>query len=418
MDFSLPYTEEQERFRKEVREWLTQNVPSDLKDPVDPRDFTLDLNQRWREVHKALGSKGWLYPTFAKEYGGGGLTGDHETIITEEMHRAGVPSNFTSDNTLPPMMVWGTEEQLEKFLKPVISGEKTVWNKLTEPNGGADLANVQGTATRDGDDWLLTGEHVYVSGRGKPGFLLGPMKTDPDAPRHRNLGYFIIPVPDWDPQTGATGLEGLTIKEMNLINGHDQHNIVLNEVRIPGDHLFGGENQGWQVAGTTMESEHGGRGKAFPIDTTINNLINYSLAGADKDAKGTITNPILHQTAMDAVIESHVQGLLLKRVYWMYQNRSEISWQSGVANVHGRESSLRIEKKVRDVYGPYSLLNSHDPEAPHKGMQEVNHRNRAGQNHAGGSTNIGKVVLARRIGISRTQERPAPTPATATTKGA
>ena len=82
MDFSLPYTEEQERFRKEVREWLTQNVPSDLKDPVDPRDFTLDLNQRWREVHKALGSKGWLYPTFAKEYGGGGLTGDHETIIT------------------------------------------------------------------------------------------------------------------------------------------------------------------------------------------------------------------------------------------------------------------------------------------------------------------------------------------------
>ena len=165
MDFALPYTEEQERFRKEVRGWLNENVPADLKDPVDPRDFTIELNQRWREVHKALGQKGWLYPSFPKEYGGGGLSGDHETIITEEMDRAGVPSNFTSDNTLPPMQVWGTDEQKERFLKPIVTGEKTVWNKLTEPNGGADLANVQGTAVRDGDDWLLSGEHVFVSER-------------------------------------------------------------------------------------------------------------------------------------------------------------------------------------------------------------------------------------------------------------
>ena len=413
MDFSLPYTEEQERFRKEVRGWLNENVPADLKDPVDSRDFTLELNQRWREVHKALGQKGWLYPSFPKEYGGGGLSGDHETIITEEMDRSGVPSNFTSDNTLPPMQVWGTDEQKERFLKPIVTGEKTVWNKLTEPNGGADLANVQGTAVRDGDDWLLSGEHVFVSGRGKPGFLLGPMKTDPDAPRHRNLGYFIIPVPDWDPDTGSTGLAGLTIKEQNLLNGHDQHNIVLNEVRVPGDHLFGGETQGWQVAGTTMVSEHGGRGKAFPIDTPISNLINH-LGDEKSDGTTVGSDPVLQQTAMNAVVESHVQGLLVRRVYWMYQNRHEISWHSGVANVHGRESTLRIESKVREVYGPHALLNSHDPDAPHGGQHEVNARNRAGQNHAGGSTNIGKVVLARRIGISRTIERPAPTPSTAT----
>tara|TARA_Y100000590_G_scaffold54886_2_gene57384 strand:- start:2715 stop:3959 length:1245 start_codon:yes stop_codon:yes gene_type:complete len=412
MDFSLPYTNEQETFRKEVRSWLAENVPSDLKDPVDPRDFTIELNERWREVHKELGKKGWLYPTFPKEYGGGGLTGDHETIITEEMNRAGVPENFTSGNTLPPMQVWGSDEQKQKFLKPIVTGEKTVWNKLTEPNGGADLANVQGTAVKDGDEWVLNGEHVYVSGRGKPGFLLGPMKTDPDAPRHRNLGYFIIPVPDWNPDTGSTGLDGLSIYEMNLINGHDQHNIVLNDVRIPGDNLFGGETQGWQVAGTTMESEHGGRGKAFPIDTPVENLVEH-LGDENSDGTTVGSDPVLQQAAMTAVMESHVQNVLLRRVFWMYQNKHEISWHSGVANVHGRESSLRIESRVREVYGPHALLNSHDPDAPHGGQHEVNARNRAGQNHAGGSTNIGKVVLARRIGISRTIERPAPTPSTA-----
>ena len=85
----------------------------------------------------------------------------------------------------------------------------------------------------------------------------------------------MIPVPDWDPETGSTGLDGLTIKEQDLLNGHDQHNIILNDVRIPGDHLIGGDHQGWQVAGTTMESEHGGRGRAFPTDTPIEHLIEY-----------------------------------------------------------------------------------------------------------------------------------------------
>ena len=413
MDFSLPYTEEQEAFRKEVRTWLGHNVPEGLQDPVDSRDFTLELNERWRDVHKGLAKQGWLYPTFPKEYGGGGLTGDHETIINEEMHRAGVPNSFTSDNAIPSLVVWTTEEQKQKFLTPILTSEKTCWNKLTEPNGGADLANVQGTAARDGDDWLLTGEHVFVSGRAKPGFLLGPMKTDPDAPRHRNLGYFMIPVPDWDPETGATGLEGLTIKEQNLLNGHDQHNIILNNVRIPGDHLIGGDHQGWQVAGTTMESEHGGRGRAFPTDTPVNEMLSHV-----KDTHsngGTLgDDPLVQQKAMDAFIEAQVQGLLLRRTYWMYTSRQEISWHSGVANVHGRESTLRNEQRIRAIYGPSSLLDSHEPGAPHGGRQEVNHRARAGQNHAGGSTNIGKVVLARRIGISRTVERPAPTPSTAT----
>jgi len=413
MDFALPYTEEQESFRQEVRVWLKENVPENLHDPIDPRDYTVEHAERWRYVHKALARKGWLYPTFPKEYGGGGLTGNHETIIDEEMHRAKVPANFTSDNTIPSLVVWTTEEQKQKFLYPILSSEKTCWNKLTEPHSGADLADVQGTAVRDGDDWLLTGEQIFVSGRGKPGFLLGPMKTDPDAPRHRNLGYFIIPVPDWDPETGSTGLDGLTIKEQNLLSGHDQHNILLSDVRIPGDHLIGGDHQGWQVAGTTMESEHGGRGRAFPTDAPVENLLQH-VKTAKRHGNTLGEDTVLQQITMEAVLESHVQSLLLRRVYWMYQNRMEISWHSGVSNLHGRESTIRNDQRIRSIYGMSSLLDSHEPDPPHGGRQEVSHRSRAGQNHAGGSTNIAKVVLARRIGISRTQERPAPTPTTAT----
>ena len=89
MDFSLPYTAEQEKFRTEVREWLEGNIPAEMRNPVDMRDFSKEQYLFWREKHRELAQKGWLYPTFPKEYGGGGLTGDHETIIEEEFHRAG-----------------------------------------------------------------------------------------------------------------------------------------------------------------------------------------------------------------------------------------------------------------------------------------------------------------------------------------
>jgi hypothetical protein len=112
-----------------------------------------------------------------------------------------------------------------------------------------------------------------------------------------------------------------------------------------------------------------------------------------------------------------VDTLLNKRTYWMYQNRLEMSYQGNVANVHNREHDLRITSRVRDVMGMYALLDRNEPSVPNGGAQEVNQRDKAGQRHAGGSTNIAKVILARRIGISRTQERAAPTPSTATSYG-
>ena len=90
MDFAYYYTEEQERFRREIRLWLEKNVPEEMKEPLDRRDVTDEMYRWWREKHKEIAAKGWLWPTAPKEYGGGGLTSEHETIIDEEFRRYGV----------------------------------------------------------------------------------------------------------------------------------------------------------------------------------------------------------------------------------------------------------------------------------------------------------------------------------------
>jgi alkylation response protein AidB-like acyl-CoA dehydrogenase len=411
MDFALPYTEEQEQFRQEVRTWLEENIPEEMKDPVDDRnDFTKEQYLFWREKHKEIAQKGWLYPTFPKEYGGGGLTGDHETIIEEEFHRARAVRPMTNQTIFPSLMVWTTEEQKEKFLAPILRGEKVAWQKYTEPRSGADLASYTSKAVRDGDDWLLTGQNVFISGKPRPewdvdapNWLFGPMVTDDDAPRHRNMGFFMIPVPS----------EGLEIREQELLVGHDQHAIFLENVRVPGDHLIGGDHQGWQVLNSGLEQEHGGRGRAFPRDEVVDNMVSY--ARHTRHNGGTLgSDPVIQQVAMESVVDAHVQSLLQKRTFWMYNERMEIQYQGNVSNVHSRESQMRMAIRVRDVMGPYALLGTHEPGAPHGGAQEVAQRDRAGQRHGAGSTNIAKVILARRIGISRTQERPYPTAATAT----
>ena len=407
MDFALPYTEEQERFRQEVRAWLGENVDEGKKEPIDPEmDFTDELGKYWREKYKEIAAKGWLYPTFPTEYGGGGLTGEHETIIDEEFSRAKIPAHVNNILAVPAIMVWGTDEQKRKFLPPILKAEEVCWQKFTEPKGGADLADYQSKAVRDGDDWLLTGQNVFIGAHGETEWLFGPMLTDPDAPRHRNLGFFMIPVPS----------EGLQIREMDLLIGHRKRSIFLDNVRVPGDHLIGGDHQGWQVANTSLEQEHGGRGRAFPRDKVVDSLVEYT-KGTEQDGRPLGSDPMVQQTTMNNVIEAHVQSLLLKRTFWMYQSQMHINYEGNVANVHGRESSLRIASRVRDVMGMYALLGTKEPGAPHEGAQEVNQRGRAGQNHAGGSTNIAKVVLARRIGVSRTREQAAPTPSTATGHG-
>ena len=84
MEFEFSYTKEQEQFRREVRAWMETNIREDMKNPIDPDDFTDEQYWYWREKHKELAAKGWLFPTYAKEYGGGGLSAEHESILQEE----------------------------------------------------------------------------------------------------------------------------------------------------------------------------------------------------------------------------------------------------------------------------------------------------------------------------------------------
>src|SRR4029434_1572475 len=131
MDFEVTYTPEQEAFRTEVRAWLAANIPEGLEQPVDPGDLSLAQYQKLRELGRRLGVKGWLYPTYAQQYGRAGLNVDIVMIVEEELDRYGLhlPPYYDSGGRLggASIFVWGTEEQKQQFLPPLFRGEWREW---------------------------------------------------------------------------------------------------------------------------------------------------------------------------------------------------------------------------------------------------------------------------------------------------
>ncbi|MSQ21921.1 MAG: hypothetical protein EXR53_01255 [Dehalococcoidia bacterium] len=403
MDFNMtPPTTEMEQFRQEVRTWLEENIDERMKEPVDEDDFTGEMYSYWREKHQQLAKKGWLNPTYPKEYGGGGLTGAHEAVIVQELREARACSNMSDRRTPESIMVWGSEEQKQKFLVPILTAKVTTWQKLTEPHSGSDLASYESKAVRDGDDWILNGSNVFISGRGaRPDYLCGPMQTDRDAPRHRNLGYFLIPADQ----------PGVEIRPMNLVVGNTHsHTIFLTNVRVPGNHLIGGDHQGWQVLSTQLEQEHGGDGGgggSLAPNRSVESLITYARE-TKVNGRSLGSYPLAGQSTTEAYIDGHVDKLFSQRAYWIHQSGSEPAHEGALSHLFDKLYGIRHEARFREVMGPYSLLGTTDPLAPHGGLQEIRMRNALAISHRAGSLNIAKVVLARRMGVSRTKERAAP----------
>jgi len=396
MDFTRTYTPEQQAFRAEIKTWIADNVPAEMRAPVDRDDLSAEQIAWWRETHKTLAAKGWLYPIFPTEYGGGGLSGDEETIIEEEFEEGRIVKGFTNALVFPTLLVWATEEQKQKYLKPLLTAEKVAFQNFSEPGHGSDLASLESKATRDGDDWIINGQKTWVSGAGTADLLFGPLVTDPDAPRHRNLGYFLLPA----------DAEGIELRRLNLLNGDGQNFVFMDNARVASDSLIGGDHQGWQVTQTTLEQEHGGRGNPAPSDRAMDSVVEFT--------KTHDTDDIDKQLAVDAMIDSRISALFAERNFWMYEARQEMTYHGSLASMYNKEKNMRNADRAREIMGMYSLLDGNDPRTYDGGEEEVHQRGSLTGAHPGGTTEVQKVIIARRIGISRTQERAAPTPATAT----
>ena len=410
MDFSLEYTKEQEEFAEEVRAWLDENVPKGLVSPRDPLKVSDEEWQKRREFARKLGEKGWLYPGYPCQYGGGGLDAADSIVVRRELAdiRLGSPPYYVNALAVPAILVCGTEEQKKRFLPPIFRDGAVVWQLFTEPEAGTDEANQQTNALRyhrEGEYFIVNGQKIFVGGiHFSPDYLWLLTRSDLEAPRHQNLATFIAP----------GNLPGITIIPLDLfpsgtfastsgqtpLNAPGVKNqVFFDDVKIHQSYLIGGEREGWKTTTVTLDVEHGatvgeGGGGAIPRNVVVEKFLSQCKSNPNvvKRLRG---NPQLIDSVVDIYITAQIQRLFAIR------NMAGKGGRYGgpQLQVHSKIGGARLIAYMAEVLGPYALTD--DTEwGLDEDIFEVGQRN--GVCFApGGTPEALKIVISRALRIGR-----------------
>jgi alkylation response protein AidB-like acyl-CoA dehydrogenase len=241
-----------DRFRGELRSWLDQHLTDEVVEAGRAGladEASLPVLRAWNAV---LADDGWAAPSWPVEHGGRAATVAEQVAYLEEMNRVRAPGPVNVigvSNIAPAIMAFGSPEQQERFLAPMLRGDE-IWSQgMSEPDAGSDLAALRTSAVEDGDGFVMNGQKTWNSLGHLADWCQLYVRTDPDAPKHRGITCFLV-----DLRT-----PGIEARPLRTITGdHSFAELFLSDVRIPRSAMLGQPNEGWTVARTTLSFERAG----------------------------------------------------------------------------------------------------------------------------------------------------------------
>jgi len=321
-------------------------VDFDLPPDDDPRRLVVRawLDQNPEPTARQLHDAGYVVPHWPAPWG---LDADpmHQLVIDDELRRAGVrrPSNAIGIGwAAPTILLAGTEEQKDRHLDPIFTGEEFWCQMFSEPDAGSDLAALATRAVRDGDEYVVNGSKIWTSygHRAKFGILIA--RTDPNAPKHEGISYFICP----------TDLDGLTMAPIVDATGtHSFNQVFFDDVRIPAANLVGTEGDGWRLARVTLANERvslSAAGSLWGDGPSAADLLDLVRQG------GGVDDPVLRQRC--AALHCEAEVLRLNRLRTLSAQLAgrtpgaEASIQKAMADEHGQHV-MELAKEVAGTAG-------------------------------------------------------------------
>jgi len=378
----LTFSEQETAFRDELRGWLAENQP----DPK-PTEGGEDAVYRWRQDwQRRLYDAGWAAPHWPVEYGGRGARPSESAIYFEELGRARVPMAANVLGLLlggPTLMVWGTPEQKERFLAPILSGEEIWCQGFSEPDAGSDLASLKTRAVRHDDEWLVSGQKVWTSGAQHAKWCMLVARSDLDAPKHKGLTYFLMDMHQ----------EGVQVRPLRQITGEAEFNeLFIEDARIPQENVVGDVGNGWNVALTTLMNERAGLG--FALQIRLRQLLDDLIETAGD--RGLLEDRLI----ADELAELHVRCESIRLMAWKGLTHAERYGQPGpegsLVKWLWSETNQRVTQLAADIIGPEALSS---------GTSWSYELLRArGNTIEGGTTEVLKNIVAERVlGLPRLQ---------------
>jgi alkylation response protein AidB-like acyl-CoA dehydrogenase len=411
------FSPEDDAFRAEIRAFLEAEWPGGTGDASVDSDEEYETE---RSFERKLAERGWLTMAWPPEYGGLGATNVRQAIMKEECtyFRApygGGPGAQATGLVGPAVMVHGTEEQKRRFLPPIARGEHYWCQGFSEPNAGSDLASVQTRAERDGDDYVINGAKTWTSGAKYADWIHLLARTDPEAPKHKGLSYFLIDM-------RSPGITYRPIPEMTGRAGF--YDTFFENARVPAENRLGEENRGWYVAATTLGFERSGIqrigairrwfdelvghlravGRGFQTPTSFRNTSHGSAVesmSASKDPDLRVGEALRARLA-EHRIELEVGRWLAYRVAWMQDRGETPNHQASQSKTFATEIAQRFANTAVNTLGLGGALSQFSPRAPAEGRHNFMYLLTAHWTISAGTSEIQRNIIAQRgLGLPR-----------------
>jgi alkylation response protein AidB-like acyl-CoA dehydrogenase len=369
----LTFSERETAFRDELRAWFAANDPG-------PEPSQEGEHYAWRrDFQRRLYAGGWAAPHWPVEHGGRGATLTESAIFFEELGRARAPLPANVLGILlggPTLMVWGTEEQKDRFLGPILSAEEIWCQGFSEPDAGSDLAALKTRAERDGDGWLVTGQKVWTSGAQHSKWCMLVARTDGDAAKHKGLTYFLMDMDQPEVQ----------VRPLRQITGESEFNeLFIEGARIADDHVVGGVGNGWKVALTTLMNERAGL--AFFLQVRLRRLLDDLIGEAAE--RGLLDDDVAAERLGALHVKAEILRLTAYRGLTAIEKYGQPGPEGSLTKWMWSDANQELAQLAADLLGPEALVSG-----SRWGYELLRAR---GNSIEGGTTEILKNIVAERV---------------------
>jgi len=295
-------------FRQEVRDFIDTHCPQSMRNRVvnienSHEVYDTDDARLW--LHAAA-ERGWTAPTWPKEFGGGGLTYEEGQIFQQEMaNLKALPPSAGMGLAMigPTLLEYGSEEQKQRHLPKIISGEVRWCQGYSEPGSGSDLASLQTKAVLEGDHFVINGQKIWTSGAQYADWMFALVRTNPDAAKHDGISFVLLEMDQ----------PGVTVKPIRLISGNSPFcETFLDNAVARRDDLVGELNKGWTVGKRLLQYERSASSVRTKKKSKTSNPYASIVRNYSGEEQGRLSDPnardrITQQTMLEKSLQLTVQ---------------------------------------------------------------------------------------------------------------
>ena len=332
-----------ESFRDEVRQFIADELPSEeerqeralrggFETVQEEYDYTMGFQ-------KKLADRDWLAMAWPEEYGGGGASHMRQLVYNEEMSYAGAPvMNMGISWVGPSLMLYGTEEQKQRYIPPITSADQWWCTLYSEPGAGSDLASLQTSAIRDGDDYVINGQKIWTSGGHLSDWGWLAARTDPDAPKHKGISLLML-----DMKSPGISVQPL----VNIADQHSFNEVFFEDVRVPVEQRVGEENRGWYHLAVALDFERSGIAAYSGGRRNVERLTDI----AEENPQLIEQRPGVRYELADRMVEVNVGTFLAYRVATMQAQGLLPNHEASASKLFGSELGQRIARTGMHLLG-------------------------------------------------------------------